>query len=93
MVGTAGAPGGERLPAIGASESGPFGLPGGAVERAARGRGRRSTATSGASSGAGERRTSRSAAHARSGIRLYPEMQSAHACMTGRRFSSRSSRA
>ena len=47
----------------------------------------------GASSRAGERRAGRSAAHARSGIRLYPEMQSAHACMTGRRFSSRSSRA
>ena len=34
----------------------------------------------------------RSAANIRSGIRLYPEMESAHACMTGRRFSSRSSR-
>ena len=54
---------------------------------------RGSTATSGASSRAGKRRTSRSAAHVRSGNRLYPEMQSAHACMTGRRFSSRSSRA
>ena len=50
---------------------------------AARGRGRRSTGTSGASSGAGERRTSRSAANARSGIRLYTDMQSARACMTG----------
>ncbi len=40
-----------------------------------------------------ERRTSRSATHVQSGVRLYPEMQSAHACITGRRFSSRSSRA
>ena len=36
-----------------------------------------------ASSGAGERRTSRSAANARSGIRLYTDMQAARACMTG----------
>ena len=47
----------------------------------------------GASSRAGERRTSRSAAHVGPGNRLYPAMRSAHACMTGRRFSSRSSRA
>ena len=51
------------------------------------------TARNGASARAGERGTRRAAAQARSAIRLYPEMHSAHACMTGRRFSSRSSRA
>ena len=60
---------------------------------AAWGRCRRSTATRGASSEAGERRASRSAANARSGNRLYPDIQSAHACVTGDRFSRRSSRA
>lgn len=48
-----------------------------------------STATRGASSEAGERRTSRAAANARSGNRLYPDMQSAHARVTGDRFSRR----
>ena len=56
---------------------------GGRAVRRRQGRRGRSTATSGALSRGGERRASRSAAHARSRIRLYPEMQSAHACMTG----------
>ena len=47
----------------------------------------------GASAQAGEHRKSRTAARVRPGVRHYPDMQSARACMMGRRFSSGSSRA